>query len=108
MTKVIVRVHPLYLMNVVQTKCLVPGDHQPLDQANCLVLSTLKNGLLPRAFTITFVIITQLTSRYSVYHPTEVEGRDDNYLVVAHHKLLKGIMVRLTCYYTIHLHALIP
>jgi len=47
MTKVIVRVHPLYLMNVEQTECLVPGDHQPLDQANCLALSTLNNGLLP-------------------------------------------------------------
>ena len=31
MTKVLVRVHPLYLMNVVQTECLVP---------NCLALST--------------------------------------------------------------------
>ena len=98
MTKVLVRVHPLYLMNVVQTECLVP---------NCLALST------KRATNMS--IHHHICYYYSAHKPilslpSHRGGRPRRQLPGSStpQALLKGIMVRLTCYYTIHLHAPIP
>ena len=67
MTKVIGRVHQVYLMNV----DWAPGGRQPSDQAIDLGCESAENCQLPSTSTIATVIITQPVSWYSFYHPTE-------------------------------------
>jgi len=57
MTKVIARVHPVHLMNALQTERRVAANPQtkPVD----LGCESAKNWLLPSALNIAIVIITQ-------------------------------------------------
>ena len=69
MTRVIARVHPVYLMNV----DWAPGGRQLSDQAtNDLGCESAENWQLPSTSTISIVIITQPVGWYSFYRSTSL------------------------------------